>query len=127
MSTEATETVEVVFKQWVLQHLDELDESDWKMFRQIPLSIPIADRDLEWIEPDYEPDATRQKFVRENLFYINMRPADYAGFGEHIEIAQIKDQPLNYFPAAGVYAWSFPDQASTIMIWLSWPTQPPGW
>ncbi|MBI2275742.1 MAG: hypothetical protein HYU74_00175 [Dechloromonas sp.] len=123
ISTEATETVAGVFKQLVLQHLDEFDESDWQVFRQIPLSIP----DTEWMEPDYEPSATREKFVRENLFYINMRPADYISVGEHIEIAKINDQPLIYFPNAGVYAWSSANQPSTMMIWLSWPAEPPGW
>lgn len=123
MANIETTDVQGVFSQLVLHDLDEFDESDWQMWRQIPLSIP----DTEWIEPDYEPNATRQKFVRDNLFYINMRQADCDGRGGHVEIAEINGQPLLYFPAAGVYSWSFPDQASTIMLWLSWPAQPPGW
>lgn len=126
MANFETTDVPGVFSQLVLRDLDEFDESEWQKWRQLPLFLP-AIMILSGLSRTTSPLSTRQKFVRENLFYINMRPSDYVALGEHIEIAQINDQPLNCFPAAGVYAWLFPDQASTIMLWLSWPAQPPGW
>lgn len=117
-----------VFQQLVLEHLNKLDEADWQRFRQFPLSIPEADRGRDWTEPAYRPNATRQELVQDDLFYINIRPADYTSIGDHIEIAEINDQPLYYFPTAGIYAWSSASQPrSTIMISLTWPAEPPGW